>query len=911
MRPTFRRGWGALFIAVVGATELAAAAEWESPAHIALESNRVVAVGAFAPGKDWQEVKFQSPTRARYFCLEALSSLDGKPYAAVAELELLDESGRFTSHEGWKIVRTDSVEREREDGAAQNAIDRDESTHWHTRWSEPTANYPHLLVLDLGKVVTLTGFDYLPRQGGPIAGGRIKDFRVSVAEELREKSPPIELLPETVYLFSYFMEQGADGLHLAWSRDGYQWELVNDGDSVFSPAPAGNQLVRDPCLLRGPDGRFRLVWTCWWTGESIGYAESPDLIHWSAPTNLPVMADLPGTRNCWAPEIYWDAPREQYLVTWCSVVTNRFRETLDQVYDGNNDRIYFTVTKDFKTFAPAKLFYDPGCSAIDATVFTANHRRYLVFKDESSFPDQKNLRLAVADDLLGPYGPPGPAFSPGWVEGPAVFSARGEYVCAFHYYGNNTWGALKSADLTNWTDVSDRLNLPPKSHSGTVLEVPREVLVSLWRAGRAEIGPAPETADLGLGHWIWSDSIQDKQVCRLWRAFELPAGAVVSQATLRITADNGYRVFLDGREIGRGGDFNDLTEYNVTQLLAAGRHVLAVEGFNDALAAGVIAGLHIQFLDGKKLAVLSDPAWFVVPEEDRNWMVRQQPAGGWRPASIVGLAGKFGWVRPKRILTSPPILRMEIRFWQRGWFLFSVVAAALAAVVVSVHQGMRLAVQARSQKLLERERARIASDMHDDLGSGLTQLTLLGELVLREMPRTGESRHRVLELTAKARRLLRCMDEIIWVVNPRRDTVRDFAAFVSEHAQEFLAATEIRCRQEVAAELPDRPLELPQRRNLLLAVKEAIRNAARHSGAREVNLRVQVVEQCLTVIVADDGRGFSEADTPENRNGLANMRQRLAEIGGSIQLRTAPGHGCQITFKLPLLPGEIHSRPRS
>jgi hypothetical protein len=101
---------------------------------------------------------------------------------------------------------------------------------------------------------------------------------------------------------------------------------------------------------------------------------------------------------------------------------------------------------------------------------------------------------------------------------------------------------------------------------------------------------------------------------------------------------------------------------------------------------------------------------------------------------------------------------------------------------------------------------------------------LLGELVLRATPPEGETRTRLNELCAKARLLLRSMDEIVWAVNPRRDTVKDFAAFISEHAQEFLSSTAIRCRQEVAAELPALPLGLPQRRNLMLAVKEAIRD---------------------------------------------------------------------------------------
>ncbi|HEX9047017.1 MAG TPA: ATP-binding protein, partial [Verrucomicrobiae bacterium] len=166
-------------------------------------------------------------------------------------------------------------------------------------------------------------------------------------------------------------------------------------------------------------------------------------------------------------------------------------------------------------------------------------------------------------------------------------------------------------------------------------------------------------------------------------------------------------------------------------------------------------------------------------------------------------------------------------------------------------------------------------------------------------------------LCTKARLLLRSMDEIVWAVNPRRDTVKDFAAFISEHAQEYLASTAIRCRQDVAEELPDLPLDLPQRRNMLLAVKEAVRNAARHSGADEVHLGLRVVEGILEVVVEDNGRGFDPTSTQVNRNGLVNMKHRLADIGGSFTLNAALGKGCRIRFLLPLSRHERMARTES
>ena len=868
--------------------------------RLVLEPKKIIATGQFAAGTDWQSISFETPAKGRYFCFDAFSSQDGKPFAAIAELELLDVTGKLLDHTDWKIVYADSEERERENGAATNVFDGNAATFWHTQWSDSPAAFPHRILIDLGHSVTLTGFRYLPRQGDDKAAGRIKDFQITVGENLKEEQPPVELLPPKVFLFSYFTDRDHDGLHLAWSKDGYDWDPLNKGLSIYSPPMGGTNLMRDPCLLLGPDGIFRMVWTCAWTGNAIGYGESRDLIHWSEGLALPVMAEETNTANCWAPEIYWDGQRKEYFIIWASAVTNRFVETLAQTDQLGNQRLYSTTTKDFKTFTPTKLFYEPGFALIDPTIFESGGRWHLLFKDETGSPLRKNLRIADGDDLQGPFGKPGEPFSPQWVEGPAIFHTEGSFLSIFHFYGNNTWGGMRSQDLSKWQDVTDRLNMPTNSHSGTVLEVPRELLLAMWRAGRAEIGPAPEAADLGVGNWIWSDALEDKQTCRLWRAFDVPPAALVSLATLHITADNSYRIFLDGREIGRGGDFNDLTEYNLTQLIAPGRHVLAVEGFNDSLAAGVILGMQIQILNGRSIEVLSDPSWFVVPSEERNWTTRREPRAGWRHAQVVGFAGKFDWLRPRRVIESPPILPQLIHFWQRGWFLASLLSVIALAVILTIRQGLKLAVQTRSHKLLERERDRIARDIHDDLGAGLTQLTLLGELVLRETPPGAATRTQLDSLCGKSRRLLGTMDELVWTVNSRRDTVQDFAAFVCEHAQEFLASTPIRCRLDVPDDLPPTPLDLPARRNLLLAVKEVVRNAARHSGATELFLQIRVADEKLVVVLEDNGTQFAPPGSRSARNGLRNMDERLSDIGGVCRVSATSTRGCRVVFSVPL-----------
>jgi beta-galactosidase len=152
-----------------------------------LDSVKPLQTGSFAPGAATQEIKFAEPGRGRYFCIESLSAQDGKAYAAIAELELLDESGKPLSHEGWTIAFVDSEERDKEDGTAENAIDGQTANFWHTQWSAAQPNHPHQLVIDLGQARAVSGFRYTPRQGDGTVGGRIKDYRVYVGDGLIQK----------------------------------------------------------------------------------------------------------------------------------------------------------------------------------------------------------------------------------------------------------------------------------------------------------------------------------------------------------------------------------------------------------------------------------------------------------------------------------------------------------------------------------------------------------------------------------------------------------------------------------------------------------------------------------------------------------------------------------------------------
>ncbi|NOS72337.1 MAG: arabinosidase, partial [Verrucomicrobia bacterium] len=167
-----------------------------------------------------------------------------------------------------------------------------------------------------------------------------------------------------VYLFSTFKEGEQDGLRFAFSYDGYHWSNV---PGLILKAQVDGKIMRDPSIVRGPDRTWHLVWTSAWKGNTgFGYAYSKDLVHWSEQQFIPVMAHEPTVCNVWAPELFYDEKEKQFIITWASTIPGRFPDYLEP--STNNHRMYFTTTRDFKTFAPTKLFLDPDFSVIDCQI---------------------------------------------------------------------------------------------------------------------------------------------------------------------------------------------------------------------------------------------------------------------------------------------------------------------------------------------------------------------------------------------------------------------------------------------------------------------------------------------------------------------------------------------------------------
>ena len=229
------------------------------------------------------------------------------------------------------------------------------------------------------------------------------------------------------------------------------------------------------------------------------------------------------------------------------------------------------------------------------------------------------------------------------------------------------------------------------------------------------------------------------------------------------------------------------------------------------------------------------------------------------------------------------------------------------AAVAGVVRGLVLwRVRARIRRLtqsreLERERARIARDMHDELGANLTHIEMIGEFADEEAPEV--ARERLREVAAIARQTVDSLDEIVWAVNPRYDTLSALVEYLGMFAASFLASVKIRCKIELPEELPSRPLSAGVRYHLFLAVKESLNNAAKHAGAALVRLRVEWDGGRLRVEVADDGSGFdAEGASRAGSNGLLNLRERMAELRGECRIESAPGRGTRVVLELPLSP---------
>jgi hypothetical protein len=286
------------------------------------------------------------------------------------------------------------------------------------------------------------------------------------------------------YLFTSFRGNGETGVYLALSPDGKKWTPLND-DKPWVKVEHDGMLMRDPWLGKGPDGTWHMLWTWGWTsaeagGLKIGYSSSKDLATWTEQREISLLQNEPTAKNAWAPEAAWDAAKKQWVIFWATTIPGRFPDTEGTGDNGYNHRIYATTTKDWRTFTPAKVWFDPGFNCIDSTVVHDGSRWIMVFKDERKTPLKKNLRLAFADSPEGSWSGISEPFTEAWNEGPTAIRIGGYWWIYFdHYQKPQHYGAMRTRDWKTFEDMTSQVSFPAGQRHGTVVNIAEAMALRL------------------------------------------------------------------------------------------------------------------------------------------------------------------------------------------------------------------------------------------------------------------------------------------------------------------------------------------------------------------------------------------------------------------------------------------------
>lgn len=235
-------------------------------------------------------------------------------------------------------------------------------------------------------------------------------------------------------------------------------------------------------------------------------------------------------------------------------------------------------------------------------------------------------------------------------------------------------------------------------------------------------------------------------------------------------------------------------------------------------------------------------------------------------------------------------LVLEPHFWQTLWFKMAVIVPAIALLIFIYR------VRINRLRDIENLRVQIAANLHDDVGSRLTKVAMITDVLNRETTE-GRLRQHVDTISRTTREITQAMDEIVWTINPRNDTLDHLANYIFQYAQEYFQHTPVRCRLDLPAQLPDCAISTETRHNVFMAIKEALNNVLKHAQATEVRIALVMDDSQMRFTIADNGRGFSLDQVDGSRNGLANMKRRLQQIGGLLRFQSSADSGTTITLE--------------
>jgi len=245
------------------------------------------------------------------------------------------------------------------------------------------------------------------------------------------------------------------------------------------------------------------------------------------------------------------------------------------------------------------------------------------------------------------------------------------------------------------------------------------------------------------------------------------------------------------------------------------------------------------------------------------------------------------------------------RYWQTWWFRVAAACALLGATAVIARLVITRRLRRRMELLeqqhaLEAERSRISQDLHDDLGTSLTEINFLTAVAGSPNSSTAEVKGYLASINDKSLELVKALDEIVWAVNPKNDSLRNLVNYLCLFAQDYLRPAAIQCRLDVSPGLPDLTLNAEQRHTLFLVTKEALANAAKHSAATAVWLHVSLKDSRLSLVIEDNGRGFDPSVLKPDRNGLKNIAARMLHLNGSGMVHSVASQGTRVELELPL-----------
>ena len=320
-----------------------------------------------------------------------------------------------------------------------------------------------------------------------------------------------------IYVSTSFHEPATEGLRFIYSYDGIKWDSIQ---GVFLQPKVGVQKVmRDPSIVKGPDGTFHLVWTSSWRGDrGFGYASSKDLIHWTEQRFIEVMKDT-STVNVWAPELFYDDVKRQFMIIWASCIPGKFPDYQED--HKNNHRLYYTTTKDFKKFSETKLFYDPDFSDIDATLVKRGKNDYVMVVKDNSRP-MRNIKVAFATSPYGPWSKASEPFTESFTEGPSTAKVGDWWYIYYDSYRHKIYGAHRTKDFIHFQDQTGAVDFPVGHKHGTVFMADEKLVEQLIQYNRDVVHytgktiARPERHDGGLKPVVGVHNIQTMRGEKPW-----------------------------------------------------------------------------------------------------------------------------------------------------------------------------------------------------------------------------------------------------------------------------------------------------------------------------------------------------------------------------------------------------------